>query len=229
MRVRTASCWVSADACRLARILGSLGMNCRDQQARLEPRRSRAVGVSLLELVVSVAIILIITVMAIPVISRTLRTYQLNDAATQLASLVKFARFEAIRLNKPVICVNSQAAPLGPASLWADSDGDGIAGATEKQILLGPNATLIAAGSVPNPGALAVAVQVSSLTAINPGSDGVKFDQRGAVIANPSAVYVYYLGNPSETGGYRAVVILPSGSVQVWTYSGGSKPWQQVS
>jgi len=67
------------------------------------------------------------------------------------------------------------------------------------------------------------------MTARNPASDSVRFYQRGAV--SPAVVYVLYVGNTSASyGGYRAVVVLPSGSVQVWTYAGGASGiWQQVS
>src|SRR5262249_49894047 len=162
--------------------------------------------------------------MAVPAAMRALRSYQLNDAATQLSGILKFTRFEAIRRNKSITCVNSQAAPLGQASIWSDNDADGAPGPTEKQILLTVNATLVADGTAPNGGALAAAIGVATLTAINPSGDSVKFDQRGAVVAVPSATYVYYIGNTSDLGGYRAVVVLPSGSVQTWTYSGGTGP-----
>jgi hypothetical protein len=49
-------------------------------------------------------------------------------------------------------------------------------------------------------------------------------------VASPPAVYVYFVGNTSDSGGFRAVIVLPSGSVQVWTYAGGTGHlWQQIS
>ena len=51
---------------------------------------NRVQGLSVLELVVSVAIILIISGFAISPITKTLKTYQLNDAANQLAGILKF-------------------------------------------------------------------------------------------------------------------------------------------
>jgi Tfp pilus assembly protein FimT len=190
----------------------------------------RAQGLSVLELVVSAAIILIISGMAISPISKTLKIYQLNDAASQLAGIIKFTRFEAIRRNTPINCVNSQAGAYAPANIWSDDNGDGVEGPTEKQILLGPAATLVPAGVVPNTTALATAANIPALTAISPGGDAVKFDQRGALVASPPAVYVYFVGNTSDSGGFRAVIVLPSGSVQVWTYAGGTGHlWQQIS
>jgi Tfp pilus assembly protein FimT len=187
------------------------------------------VGLSTLELVVSLGIILAISAIAIPSIIKTVRIYQLNDAATQVSTILKLSRFEAIRRNTPVSCVNLQSVPNGEANLWADSNGDNAEQSTEKQIVLGANATLLAPGSVPAAGSLAAAVGVPSITAMNPSSDSLRFDQRGAV--SPAGVYVLYVGNTSASyGGYRAVVVLPSGAVQVWTYAGtASGVWQQVS
>jgi Tfp pilus assembly protein FimT len=186
-------------------------------------------GLSTLELVVSVGIILTISAIAVPSITRTLRIYQLNDAASQLAGILKLTRFEAIRRNTPVNCVNAQAGANAPASVWSDSNGDGVEQPTEKQILLNGSATLVPEAAVPNAAALATAVGVPTMTAVNPASDSVKFDQRGAV--SPASVCVAYVGNISASnGGFRAVVVLPSGSVQVWTYAGGmSNVWQQLS
>jgi len=82
-------------------------------RSRVMPTRRSSVssnemrGLSTLELVVSLGIILIISAVAIPSITKTLRIYQLNDAATQLAGILKLTRFEAIRRNTPVNCVNA--------------------------------------------------------------------------------------------------------------------------
>jgi type IV fimbrial biogenesis protein FimT len=209
-----------------------MGTMCLEAASRqLSTAASRKTqGVTLLELVVSVAIIMVISGMAVPAITRTLKAYQLNDAANQVAGILKFTRFEAIRKNTPIKCVNSQAGAFAPVNIWSDNDGDGVEASTEKQILLGPNATLISSGSVPNTGALATAANLPVLTPISPASDAVKFDRRGAVLSVPSAVYVFYVGNLSNSGGFRAVIVLPSGSVQVWTYAGGTgNVWQRIS
>ena len=204
-------------------------MHTRVTRTRRLPHSPKgSFGLSTLELVVSVCVGLIISAIAIPSITKAIRVYQLNDAASQVAGIVKLTRFEAIRRNTPVSCLISQTTPNGPANVWSDSNGDNTEQATEKQILLASFATLMAAGSVPSASALAAAVGVSTISALNPSSDSVKFDQRGAV--TPSGVYAIYVGNNSGTdGGFRAVVILPAGSVQVWTYAGGATVWQQMN
>jgi Tfp pilus assembly protein FimT len=184
-------------------------------------------GLSIWELVIVMFFILIITAIALPSLTKTVKTYRLNDAANQLAGILKFTRYEAIRRNSPVSCLNRQAAANGPANVWTDTIADTVEQPTEKQIVLNPAVNLQPAGAVPNAAALATAVGAGVLTAVNPVSGNVAFDQRGAAV--PPAVYVFYVGNTSADGGFRAVIILPSGSVQVWTYAGGGAPWQQLS
>jgi Tfp pilus assembly protein FimT len=184
-------------------------------------------GVGLVEIAVAVTVILIVSAVAIPTLTRMLKVYQLNDAANQMASVLKYTRFEAIRKNSPISCVNSQPTADGQASVWSDDNGDGVEQASETQILLSQNATLVPAASVPNTAALATAIGVTALTAVAPSTGSIKFDQRGATV--PAAVYVNYVGDTSNYGGFRAVVVLPSGSIQVWTYTGSATPWQRVS
>ena len=56
----------------------------------------------MVELAVSMTVLLILSAIAIPELIRSLRTYQLNDAATRVADMLKFTRFEAVRRNKQI-------------------------------------------------------------------------------------------------------------------------------
>jgi prepilin-type N-terminal cleavage/methylation domain-containing protein len=197
------------------------------KQQRISSRKGHARGFSVVELAIAMAIMLILSAIAIPSMKRTLRGYQLNDAANQVAGIVKFTRFEAIRRNSPVTCVNAQNVANGPTTIWSDDNADNVAQSTEKQILLIGSMNLQPAGAVPNTGGLAAAVGAGALTAINPINGNITFDQRGAVV--PPGLYVFYVGNSTPPDvAYRAVIILPSGSVQVWTYNGGGT-WVQLS
>src|SRR6476646_4772933 len=98
----------------------------------VSPRRSARNGFSLVELVLSLAVLLVITTLAIPVVVRSLQTYQLNSSASQLAGMLKFAKFDAIRQNTPVSC---QIAQQGANWLvWADSNGNTVADRAEPQM-----------------------------------------------------------------------------------------------
>jgi type II secretory pathway pseudopilin PulG len=190
-------------------------------------------GFTILELVVVVAVIMIVTAVSLPSFMRTIRLYQLNDATTQVAGVLKFTRYEAIRLN-----VSGTVGPGGPlnarvrqagaiTNVFTDSNYDTNVQNREKQIQLTGNVNLVPAGTPPNTAGLAAAVGVPALTNVPLANGAIAFDHRGAV--TPAAVNVLYIGNLALPNlGYRAVVLLPSGSVQIWT-TDATGNWQQLN
>jgi prepilin-type N-terminal cleavage/methylation domain-containing protein len=187
-------------------------------------------GFSLTELLVSIAILGILLVISVPTLMRAYRSYQLNDAATKFSGMLKSTRFNAIRKNSPVACKVQQNGAYW--TIWADIDGDGNPGATEPQVVIGDMISLLNGGSVPPPDAIVTAVGTGSpsLNVLSPGNASVSYDQRGArKFPGAPSVDIFYLGNTSVTDlGYRAIVLLPSGSVQVWT-AGPGGAWQRIS
>jgi Tfp pilus assembly protein FimT len=178
-----------------------------------------------LELVVSIALILIMSAVAIPAIMSTLRFYQLNDKATQLAGMVKFTRFEAIRRNKAVTCQILQTGTNW--TIWVDSNNNGTPDPTEAQMILTGNTNLLP--SAPSPAPIN-AVVGPNLTAISGANASITFDPRGAVNFGAAAttVYALYIGAAGDpTSGFRAVIVMPSGSTQVWAAS-ASGDWHRV-
>jgi prepilin-type N-terminal cleavage/methylation domain-containing protein len=172
-------------------------------------------GFSLIEVVIALAVILILSAVALPAFVNAYRMYQLTDAATQFAGLLKFTRFEAIRLNTNVSCQIQQVASVPPVTnAWADSlptPEDGVEDANEKQLLFSGAVNLVPAAAVPNAAGLAAAAGVPALATNNV----ITFDRRGA--AKTALAYVFYLSNQNDPGaGARAVILLPSGSVQIW-------------
>ena len=197
---------------------------------RAEARKAIA-GFSVVELVVSFCVMLILTAIAVPSLMRSLRTYQLNDAASRVASMLKFARFEAVRRNKQINFL-LQASGTG----WlagTDSNNNNALDATEKQEYIGGFASMVGAGTPPAPSAITTALGVSSLNTVSGGNSSITFDARGAVRASIGAtvsgnVYVFYIGSANDPDpGYRAVILLPSGSTQIWT-APQAGPWQRV-
>jgi type II secretory pathway pseudopilin PulG len=166
------------------------------------------------------AVILLLSAVALPAFVNAYRTYQLTDAATQFAGLLKFTRFEAIRLNTNVSCRIQQAGVPPVTNAWADSlptAEDGVEDPSEKQLLFGGTVNLVPAAAVPNAAGLPAAIGVPALATVPLANGFVTFDRRGA--ANPAApqVYAFYLSNLGDTSiGARAVILLPSGSMQIW-------------
>jgi type II secretory pathway pseudopilin PulG len=199
------------------------------------PRRNAA-GFSMAELVVSICVMLVLTALAVPSLLTSLRAYQLNQTAAGVSDMLKFTRFEAVRRNKQISLQVSQSGTGW--IVWTDSFAVGNGGPIDprdKQQLVAGFATLLPAGApVPPPNAITTALGVGALTALSGANNSVTFDARGAIrlgIGGPvsNSVYVFYLGsNGGPDYGYRAVVLLPTGSTQTWTASSGG-PWRQVS
>jgi len=198
--------------------------------------RRLARGFSLVELLVSVVILIILAAIAIPTLMRAYRSYQLSDAASKLSGMMKTTRFSAIRKNTPINCQIQQNGTSW--TVWTDLDSDGNPTPGEPQILISGTVQLLGAGSVPSPAAIVTSLGVASptLNTVSPGNASVWYDHRGArlfgiwpVFGGPPTVDVLYLGNPSIPDlEFRAVVVVPSGSVQVWA-AGPGGAWQRIS
>jgi len=188
-----------------------------------EPRRAK--GFSTIELVVTMAVVLIISGIAMPSITNNLRVYQLNSTASMVADQLKSSRFDAIRRNINQTCFIQ---PFGNGyRMFTDAQGNGTYANTDHTTLLTGSASLVPVGNVPIAGQLAAAMTVTGTTAIS-APVTLSFDPRGAVAGN-NLVNVLYIGYPNNpTWGYRAVVILPSGSVQVWTPN-ATGSWSQAN
>jgi Tfp pilus assembly protein FimT len=157
--------------------------------------------------VVALAIALILAAIGLPSFLRAYRSYQLTNAANQVADILRMTRYEAIRLNKPVNCV-IQDAGGGLTNVWADSNGNNAIDPGEKTC------------------GLQAAAKTGTLTLMMPGMN-VQFDARGSVVPTGQQS-VAYLTNLQEVGpGFRAVVLMPAGSIEIWT-SDGVGNWQQL-
>lgn len=178
----------------------------------------------------TLAVILILTAVAVPSIVRAYQGYAFNSSASQVSGILKLTRFEAIRRNRTVSCQIQQTGT--DWLLWADSNGNGNPDASEPEYRMSGTVSLLPGGApVPGPAAILTALSVGSLTTLSGGNGSVAFDARGAVTmgGGQPPVYVLYVGNAAQPDlGFRAVVLLPSGAVHVWT-AGNGGTWQQVS
>jgi prepilin-type N-terminal cleavage/methylation domain-containing protein len=188
-------------------------------------------GFSLTELIVAMAVALVLMGIGTPAFLRAYHTYQLSNAASQMADILRFTRYEAIRRNMQLSCqIQPYAADPTMTILWADSIKNNQPDPTEQQILLGSGGNLVDAGAVPAGAALIAAAQITSATTTPPPAGAaISFDPRGAVLPlNPSSVYVFYLASANaREAGYRAVLLMPGGSIQLWTGDANGN-WQQM-
>lgn len=188
----------------------------------------RQQGFSLTELIVAVLVAMILMAVSMPMFLRAYHSYQLSNAANQTAGILRMTRYEAIGLNKPVNCVIAPD-PTNPALTRAsmtDTSGNPLTRMGAMAIVLGTGGNLVASGSVPGSAALPAAANLGATVpaAIPPGGATIQFDARGAV--NPTNVYVFYLASAAPDAGYRAVLLMPAGSIQIWT-TDSSGNWQE--
>jgi type IV fimbrial biogenesis protein FimT len=189
-------------------------------------------GFSMVELVVSLSVMLVLTAIAIPSLMRSLRAYQLNDAATRLSAMLKFARFEAVRQNTQVNFIMQASGTGYLVGVDSNHDNTGTLDSKEKQELIAGFATLLPSGVAPTPTAITAALGGAVLTTVYSGSTAtVTFDARGAIRVGgtvSSNIFVFYIGSTNDPDpGYRAVILLPAGTTQIWS-APTAGPWQQV-
>jgi Tfp pilus assembly protein FimT len=193
-------------------------------------RRKKPNGFSTLELAVVLGMVLTVSGIAVPSISSNLRVYQLNSTASMVADQFKSTRFDAIRRNIPQTCFATPATP--GYQLWTDTAGTGSGTYvnTERTTTLSGSLSLVGLDVVTDSGALEGALGITGSTTMSGSTSEVSltFDSRGAV-SSSTAVNVFYVGYPGNPAfGYRAVVVMPSGSVQVWTPDGNGS-WNQAN
>lgn len=191
-------------------------------------RKNQQRGYTIVELLISLGVISIMSALAAPSLVRTYRSYQMDDMASQVASQIKFVRYEAIRRNNPIQCLNNPQGAQGLLTIFGvdPKAPNNNVQANERQMVFAANAiaTLAAASAVPNSAALTAVVNAGTLTTVPPTSGTITFDGRGAKTA-PAGISVYWVGNTNY--GWRAVTVMPSGSVQVWSSATGT--WKQAS
>ncbi|HEV2618219.1 MAG TPA: hypothetical protein VGU63_16590 [Candidatus Acidoferrales bacterium] len=205
----------------------------------MRKQANSSMGFSLIEVLIVITVAMVMMAIAVPSAMQAYRTYQLNSAASRVSGMLKYTRLDAIRENRQV---NFLMQPVGGGptmQVWTDEPtvaaptGDGVMQTSEKQTLLTSSATVVPLAGVPATGAIAAAVGVANLTAVPTvgGLPTLTFDGRGAMASPPMVpgVYAICIQNTGlAAAGYRAVILMPSGSVQTWK-SDAAGNWQRAN
>jgi type IV fimbrial biogenesis protein FimT len=204
--------------------------------------RNRQKGFSLVELLVVMAIIIIVSAMAIPNIINAVRAARLRSAGSEVAGFLEQVRMTAVRENKTIYIRNSV---VNGATMWY-ADRPDAAGAHNLTLdagepVIGMSPTL----SIANTGAPAA---TAAMTAYNPNgsaftqlktmTDGTAsstvemgFNSRGLpcqVVASGACNRLSGAGVPTnmiaymqnEASGYAAVTVSGNGKVKIWVWDG---------
>ena len=83
------------------------------------PRPFRAAGFTLIELMVTIAVLAIVTAIAVPSMRSLILANRLTAASTELVTSLQLARSEALRRNAPVtVCASADGAGCSESAAW---------------------------------------------------------------------------------------------------------------
>ena len=216
-------------------------------------KRHRQFGVSLLELLITLAVGMILVGMAAPLVNTTINVYRLRGAGTQYANLLQQSRMRAVANDRyyPIYASTNNGAVAAWAGFNALVDTGVVFNHTA--VVLRPRGAAPAIVNLENrymPGvALAfVTINPNDLWA-TPGVSVVTFGPRGLPCYLPAApavggggtcpysfpnagvpqpvAYETFLQNVL-TGAWEAITINPSGRIREWRYQASNATWQPL-
>jgi prepilin-type N-terminal cleavage/methylation domain-containing protein len=175
-------------------------------------------GFSIVELATVVAIMLLLSAIALPSVIQSARTYRLNAAATNLQNIIEVARFSAIHKNTQI---NLRRTTLGGQQLlYVDLAGNSTYTATDPGFLLPADMEFGPAGAP-----AASTTLLANTQAL--GANGcIGFDSRGTVTystcgAGVPVVWFISIGLTGFNSSYRAVTVTPMAQAKAWTAPSG--------
>ena len=158
-------------------------------------------GFTLVELMITVAVLAVIAAIAAPSMTGLLNSNRLNGQANEMVSGLQLARSEAIRRNAPVlVCASNDGATCANSGAW------------DRWIVLGQANATDAAEVIRDTSA-------GSLTQISGPRTGIRFAPSGMLPAQAVVTVCIPTDNPSLN--QRAVTVAVGGGTRVDRANGG--------
>jgi len=168
-------------------------------------------GVSLAELVLNVAIVLILASMSVPTVTRTIQTFRVQADARRLYSLLTLARMRAAANFTKGELSSSVAGGTFQVMLYNNGSSSYV---NEGGIQNLSSGNSFSYGTISAPAGTQSPISESAAIIFN--SRGIPVDSGGT----PTGNYALYLSNGS--GLYYAVTVSITGTINIWVYSGGN-------
>ena len=188
--------------------------------------QKNAIGFSLIEMMIVVAIVLIISAISVPALLKTVSDISLRYSATDLSGLLQSARIQAVRKNTfySVVQTTLPTLPTATPAYILDLNKTGIYANSEPNMPINASLTIhqgIGSGA-PNEAGFIAGLNFT----VDPTGAAPSFNARGLpciAAANscpmvPGQGFVVFLSKPVIMGNspWAAVVVNPSGHIQVW-------------
>jgi Tfp pilus assembly protein FimT len=185
----------------------------------------REKGVSLLELMVVVAIMMIAAAMVFMNAVTALENLRLSQSATSYANLVQQARMRAVQ-DDTFYTVQMSAQGIVPAGAFVDLAGNG----TNPAIFFSRTVSPMSFDSGPALANLkSQFLPVGGQNTVNTSGTGPTFGPRGLPCTptggtcpyQPPTSYITFMQNVRTTK-WQAVTVTPAGRIRIWSYDGST-------
>lgn len=202
-------------------------------------------GLSLIELMVVVVVVLIVAGYAVPTIMNMAHMIRLRGSATDFDGLVQQARIRSVQDDRSYSMYINAVAGATPSTAYVDLKQTGAIAAGDPEMVLPTEITLFAASGAPATANLktqllpaGTPVAVGPYDAALASGTPITFSPRGlpclptagvcsgAVALGPTAYWAFF--ENTTTTDWEAVTVSPAGRIQRWSYSASASAWNKL-
>lgn len=198
-----------------------------------QPRGSRTQGVSLLELCVVVAVMLVVAASALPGMMTVMQQYRLRMAAKDVAAMLQRSRMRSVRDNRFYTVLEAQTTHGGHTynQIFLDQNSNSTYDAGEVIMQLpggvrfnsasAPALSAATLGYTPQPSSTSLSFNGMGLPCVVRSGICTNWDASGNAVG-----VVYYLQDSQRASvAWAAVTVGPAGRARTWQYSASSSQW----
>lgn len=205
----------------------------RSQFHARAPGGRQSKGVSLLELCVVLAVMLVVAASALPTMTAAMQQYRLRTAAKDVASMLQRSRMSCVRNNRHYTVQEAQVTQGGItySQLYLDQNANSAYDRSEPMVQL-PRSVRFSNSSVPALSAITLGYTPQpSSTALSFNAIGLPCVMRNGICtnwdSNGNAVGVVYFLQDSRHANpaWAAVAVTPAGRSRTWIWSASASQW----
>ena len=198
------------------------------------PHGAKFQGVSLLELCVVLAVMLVVAASSLPAMMNILQQYRLRLAARDVAAMLQRSRMRCVRDNRFYTVLEAQTTHGGHIynQMFLDQNGSAAYDGGEAMVQLpsgvrfnnasAPVLSAATLGYTPQPASTALSFNGLGLPCVVRNGICTNWDSSGNVVG-----VVYYLQDSRRISvAWAAVTVGPAGRARTWQYLASSSQWQ---